>query len=231
MHLLALFAMMVWYNRPKSSAKKYQWKRKPKVALSRAPITRGVPGQQRWELKSSQTSLFKTVRTITFTSFTTSVGGEVDTGYQFTLANLPGYSEFTSLFDSYRITKVEFTLWPTSNACNNSQYATPSWYIVTVDFDNANVATVAALREVDTAEVCSCHQKKVITFEPRSAGVLAQGAALTGMSENAPNQWINCATTGVTHYGIKMAALTANANGTFTMDITARVFVEFKKTI
>lgn len=232
--------LMAWASAKKYSAKKgYKTYHKPKAvswsrpgaALSRARITPGVPNQKMLVQKSIRTTTFKTVRTMVHSQFISLIGSESNVGLSWRLVDLPGSTEFTLLFDTYRITKIELTFRPCTNYGINNQYSTPSWYIVSVDFDNNTPQTTAQLREVDNAEICSAYKEKTIAFEPRASSIIAQGSAATGFAEAPALSWIDCVSTTVNHYGVKFSSPAANSNGIYVMDVTSRVFLEFKKTL
>lgn len=205
-------------------------KRAKSAALSAAPITSGIPDQQRRMQTSQKTTTFKTCRTVVKAQAINSVGSEYNVGYFFTLADVPGYTEYTALYDQYRITKIEVNIMPCNTACNNGQYCTPSWMLSSVDYDNATSQTTAQLREVDDVQIIHVQRGKKITFQPRCAIVTAQ-SSLSGLAEAKPGLWINCSTTGVQHYGLKLAMPSANSNGIATMDVMCRYFLEFKKSL
>jgi hypothetical protein len=117
---------------------------------------------------------------------------------------LPGYAEFTSLFDQYRIMMVEVTFY--SPYVTIQATATPKLMLHTVnDYDDYTAVTPTAMQEYETYQQRDLSFGKPIhfSFKPRVA-LAAYSGAFTSYA-NQGNQWLDVASPAVQHYGLKYA--------------------------
>jgi hypothetical protein len=125
--------------------------------------------------------------------------------YSFTLSDLDSPSEFTGLFDQYRIECVAFRLMPMQNAVGlttNSTTTCVTPYVV-VDYDDSNALTSAAqARSFESCVIVPPGRACVRQFQPRVA-LAGYTGAFTGYANVSP-PWIDAASTTVQHYGIKL---------------------------
>jgi len=141
----------------------------------------------------------------------------VDTGsaqhlvYQFKLDNVVNPSDFTNLYDSYRINKIQLFLEPTADQANGSGVSYPVARKVRVvhDYNDANPLT----SEDEYLEYSNCKSyfpfsKRgiKITLYPKINNIIenAGGAANAYTSMNSNRVWLNIANDEVSHFGIKM---------------------------
>jgi len=125
--------------------------------------------------------------------------------YNFQLANLDGYTNFTSLFDQYMLDAVRVSIVPNNNAINlqvNTTVNLVPLYCV-VDYDDASVPTsIAQMREYDNCIICEPGESIIRTFSPRLAAAAYSGAFTSFL--NLGPQWIDAASPTVAHYGLKI---------------------------
>jgi hypothetical protein len=133
----------------------------------------------------------------------TMFGGTGTTGY-FTLAQTAGYTELTSLFDTYRIRSITVTFMFSANTSEaGATYALPN-LIWAIDKDDATaLGGVANFMEYENRGVARLDKPVSITFQPLPATALYNGAF--SAYGRAQNVWIDCANASVQHYGIKWA--------------------------
>lgn len=130
--------------------------------------------------------------------------GAVDAGvsYSFTLANAPGYSEFTTLFDQYRISMVEvtFVLVATTALTND-----PTLWMA-ADYDAiAAPASLTALQQRDVVPITLGPSRLQSSFKikPRiSTTAVDSGGAIVASPLLPVGTWIDCADASVAHNGI-----------------------------
>lgn len=144
--------------------------------------------------------------------------GDQAYGYAFSFSELPNFSEFTSLFDSYRINKVVIRFRPLPVAGFGS---TPvaitdnSQAIAYIDYDDNNTAglTIASVKQhqnirfLDTVSSNgSIPKKNVIVLRPRCLqNVNDSGGTSYPMAyRNGKNPWMDMAYTAVSHFGVKL---------------------------
>lgn len=132
---------------------------------------------------------------------------DVPFSMKFSLNQLTAFSEFTNLFDSYKINSVKVYLKAFYNTSAATSVGLPSIEYVT-DHDDANVITPSQMRE----RVGSKHKwfnatRNVATMwvRPRVGNIVQSSAALgtTALATGKRAQWIDSSTPGVEHYAIK----------------------------
>jgi hypothetical protein len=118
----------------------------------------------------------------------------------FILADLNNVSDYTNLFDQYRIlaVKLEFIMLGSTNPLTG-----PPGYIQTaIDYDDVTTPGSAnELMQYDTVQVAPIGQYFERTLRPRSAPAMYSGA-FTSFG-NVYAQWLDSASPSVQHYGIK----------------------------
>lgn len=127
--------------------------------------------------------------------------------------NVPGYTDFSSLFDQWCIEKVEFFILPTYSTQTVS-VGTPAnqlpWFVYVEDNDDAAATTVNALQQYPEAKYTQLinqqlHPKPLCVLHPKPALAIYRSA--TGFSYGEPKgtQWVDMANTTTPHYGFKIA--------------------------
>lgn len=154
----------------------------------------------------------------------------------FALSGVPGYTEFTALYDQYRLTKVILHLLPTNIAVTNSNSASTivnlaPRAVTAIDFDDStNAASFSELREYSTAEVHMTTDKCVRTFSPAVSTVVYEGVSSSGYAPTW-GQWISTNDPTVPHYGFKGAIEptgSGSADNAYGFRVEAEYFLEFR---
>jgi len=141
-------------------------------------------------------------------------GTEQPLSFEFTLADIYSYSEFTTLFDKYKLTRAVVMIqminnpnstWPpnTSGGVNNNTNFYPKmWYIT--DHDDSATTTIAAIKERVGVKCCVMKPNviKKISVKPACAVQIYRTATTTGYGPRF-NQYIDMTATNVPHYGLK----------------------------
>jgi hypothetical protein len=145
------------------------------------------------------------------------------------LTTLDQATSFQALFDQYRITKVTMQFRPLYSRQNfvPGSDIPPLIYTV-VDYDDGAVpSSLATLREYQNITVHEC-DSFVVAFRPRIA-MAAYGGAFTSYA-NMGNTWIDCASSGVLHYGLKIAITAGLAGQTHLQSwyLSVKLEVEFR---
>jgi hypothetical protein len=128
-----------------------------------------------------------------------------DSFSQFTvgLSSLPNPTEFTTLFDQYRISRVEYHFWPLQTEAVNSTTAVTPGIITVVDYDDSgSLATVTAAFQYPNAVWRSAYKPFCVSFKPHIAVAAFSGAFTSYM--NTKDQWIDASSPAVIHYGLKI---------------------------
>jgi hypothetical protein len=160
-----------------------------------------------------------TVNTLTSSSVSVTYGN-----FSYTLSLIDQVNSFTAVFDQYRIRMVELTFYPrvtveSLNTVNTGLLAT------VIDYDDAsNLTSFAAALDYENCLVGRGLDPQKRTFIPHVA-MAAYSGAFTSFA-NVGDQWIDCASTGVVHYGAKTAWTITDV--AYTMDAVSRVWLEFR---
>lgn len=155
-----------------------------------------------------------------------SSAAEMDGFISWTLANLPDATEFTTLFDQYRIVHVDMEFMPTFN---QNVPATSTGYlpiVTAIDYDDSTTATYAQLGEYESAQYNVPEQRFVRSVVPAIA-IAAYSGVFTSFA-NRRMQWLDCASPSVVHYGLKWAIPQTAATVTY-YQVLSRLTVQFKQ--
>jgi hypothetical protein len=132
-------------------------------------------------------------------SSTTAVFG----AYNYTAAALDNASGFASVFDQYRIDRIQTTFRPMNVATPlvntaSSGFIAPIIYTV-IDYDDSTTpTTVAQLRDYQN---CSSHLYDPFTLDFKPHVAMNVGGSLSG---NIVGPWIDWATPSIQHFGVKL---------------------------
>lgn len=155
-----------------------------------------------------------------------------DVAVQFALSDTQGSTELTNLFDSFRITKIQYR-WVLTRTPDWATTSTLRGYSVRVtwchDFNSSSPITRAAqyqranLREemlsVDKPET------KWYTLKPAVLGQMWESAVATSYSPKW-KQWLDTGDSATPHYGILGTYSELNAG--LALRLEAKLFMEFK---
>lgn len=178
-------------------------------------------------------------QTLTFTrqvhkGTVTAQNGDTMVGISFSLSDLPSSSDFTSLFDQYRIAQVTLKFVPTAQNFGQSTTATDFPTVLTViDLDDSvAAANPDGLRQYGTCLSVGngTYFERVLT--PRFA-VAAYSGAFTSYAQSNPHQWIDCNSPGVIHYGVKWATtpITTTSGSYVLYNVEATYVIQCRSTI
>lgn len=153
----------------------------------------------------------------------------------FTLDMLPDYSEFTTLYDQYKINRVKVKMTPYSTASmlqtgvttNNNQSLGLILHSC-IDYDDASAFAASSTGINAMRQFLSYRTRNFINgrpvkiyFKPRIA-MAAFGGGVFGSYASATPKWIDCDSSSVQHYGTKWIW------ESFQPDSSVPVFVWFK---
>jgi hypothetical protein len=153
-------------------------------------------------------------------------------GIAFTLSSLDQASTFTSLFDQYKIAYAKVKFRPVYNMVSpNITTAVPPLLYTVIDYDNAAApGSIAQMRQYNTVKETKFSVDHVRCLQPRVATAAYIGSTPTGFANQIA--WIDCASSAVSHYGVKWL-ITAAGSGTsfFQWSVEIELFLEFRMTI
>lgn len=144
--------------------------------------------------------------------------------YNFRLSNVPSSTEFTSLFDQYKINAIGLTFYPQQTEV--STHVSPAVQNVriytAIDYNDNDIPTnLDYLRQYDNVETHAItEQFSVYIPNPRFADTT--GAIRTG--------YINTSSPSTLHFGLKygVEVVSPGASGTYTYKVEAVYYFSFK---
>lgn len=124
----------------------------------------------------------------------------------FQLALLPSYMEFTTLYDMYKINFVRMKfIFDKNESTTNATTASnliPNIGIVKDYDDSSSLASINDYLQYQSFRVQRFDKPVIIALKPRMAMAAYGGAAFTSYTSMG-NQWIDCDSSTVQHYGVK----------------------------
>lgn len=155
------------------------------------------------------------------------------------VANAPNtnYAEYTALFDSYRIRKVEITMIYNSNSSSIS--GSPSLPVMSManDYDDVNSTSLSSLQQYDSYRLVqfgnNTNNGKVLHRVSPMIGTVIEttgGSAIAGQNSN--KTWIDCNNGTILYCGVKGNYDNMNQSSATLGYVTfyVKYFVEFKNT-
>jgi len=147
--------------------------------------------------------------------------------YTFTATNsISQFASWAAVFDQYLIREIE--VWVTcaySAAATTLNYGNENLYSV-IDYDDGNalttIAGVLAYENVIAAPMTNGHYRK---WRPHIATAAYSGVFTS--FKNEQSTWLDVASPGVQHYGLKLAADITSINS-LTIKMFTRVWVQFR---
>jgi hypothetical protein len=129
----------------------------------------------------------------------------------------------TTLFDSWRIHLVEFTI-----INNNPTPNTQPIYSV-LDYDDSTVlGSVGSATAYDTLMVTQAGQVHKRVLQPRVADAVYSGSVFTNFGQSLPDKWLDLSSASTPHYGVKFYMPFSTAAQGLT--VISRIVYQFKNT-
>lgn len=201
---------------------------KPRRNKRNAPVRRIAPfNTSQRPIPPPRDPVFAVTRMLDNGILTSSTVADIFPAYNYALQYLTSYSEFTALFDQYRIVRVETTFMPTITEISALGTFVNSYLLTAIDYDDSNTyTTVNDALQVATASITPLTKQVVRGFTPRCA-IAAYSGTFTSYAQAPTMQWVDCASPGVQHYGLKTAIPLTGS--TQTWRVMHRYFLEFRR--
>jgi hypothetical protein len=203
---------------------------RPLIKRAFRPATTGIP-QSIERPFNKNPNIIRGSRWITSACYPQTA--ESPSAFNFKLSSLPGYAEFTNMFDQYRITRVDVIYEPASrcgpSAPTTSNGAPHMW--TQVDYDSTATVSVAELQQRENAMVHSAYDKWEHSFVPKIAATVYQSAVASGYMVPEGNPWISTQTPSVEYYGFKYAFPATASAVQFGGTLMFRVHYELKNVL
>lgn len=141
-------------------------------------------------------------------------------------ADIAQFSSFAAIFDQYRIESVEVWIQPCQSLGPYISAGTTDLYSV-VDYDDANTpSSLTSLLQYRNCIVTSASNGHYRKFKPHIAMAAFSGAFTSYV--NAKDQWIDCGSGGVQHYGVKVGLEATPSAGQINVTCKVRLWVQFR---
>ncbi len=134
------------------------------------------------------------------TSFTTSTTVETNQAFYFTLDSVAGSSDFTALYDQYRILGVEIEMLPSGSDITSGSIC------IAPDFDDATATNLSSLLQYSKALRYPVGKPIFLKVNQPCVDVTVFGTGGAAPGVNLISPWIDCGKADVQHYGLKIAA-------------------------
>jgi hypothetical protein len=135
------------------------------------------------------------------TTLTGSTSTYSSIAYYFCLNDLPSYTDFSNLFDVYRIAGVEVKMMPQVIAPNTSGASLGILYVA-FDPDDNTAITVTQIQQRQNTKIYRPNQIVDLKFEPAHLDLIY---AQSGSQESPTfrKEWMNSASPNVPYFGLK----------------------------
>lgn len=212
---------MAYYRRSRFS----RYRRKPYRRFRRRIFRGSTRRTSRIPRRLNQNTTYRFSRIAQYQISTNASTGAATGAFIFSLGELAGLTDFTSLFDFYRIRGVSVTFIPKVTQTTAALAVYGNFYWI-ADYDDATPPTLGELEQKQGVRYKYAVGRAFKTFlRPKALTNIYNGAASTDAHMVGKQGWINAANTGVPHYGLKWAW---NGTNESTMDVIVRYYVECK---
>lgn len=160
-------------------------------------------------------------------ALTATAGTTVFDAGAFRLSSLPDASDFTALYDQYRIKAIRWQLMPRGNSSDlGTAGAQQTRLFSVIDYDDGVIpTTINQLCQYQNLKVTSTTQQHVRYFKPMIRREINNGGG--GTANEPARAWLDVANSTVDHLGVKLA-LQGPVSGTITYDVLVTYYLAFK---
>lgn len=121
--------------------------------------------------------------------------------YEFKLSQLQNVTDFSNLFDQYRIRNVKLMFVPRVSSTENIVSAACATMVIMNDFDGSFPATESALMETGMHKMYRLLDKITWTCSPRVLNEIYKDGVTTAYGLRPRGEWIDMGNTTVSHFG------------------------------
>jgi len=154
-------------------------------------------------------------------------------GLSFKLSDAPSYTQFTALFDEYRITAIKLYWLPcfSVNTTAAAELTVPQ-LISAIDYDDASTPGSAnVINAFDTLRVHGMLNKMYTRTLKPTVALATYTTSFVGYAQRQ-DQWIDCNSPATTHYGIKWGMVDANNSSSgWAHGLRATFYIDFRKAV
>lgn len=169
-------------------------------------------------------------RSVFYSQITTSTSVETLGAYSFQLSDLVNYTEFTNLFDEFKINSVCLKFFP-SLTMKSTQQVSNGVFVCAIDKNDGNAtgAVSEVLQNDDCIVVDVCQNNTFIIDSPRMNVSSQTNNTPTFAGLTSATGWVNNTTPSVQHFGFRYG-IPAMPGGAITINVLAIFDVSFRST-
>jgi hypothetical protein len=178
-----------------------------------------------WQQPSSGSKIYSFFRTAQLANISSVTPIEVDGQYAPTLDTFPDYTEFTSLFDNYRIRMFKFMFIPRALPISTTSVATAFGVIGTAfDPDGGPAVAMTALEEYASFQMVPMGAEFERTIVPHAANPVYNGSVFTSFARVPNTAWIDCTSANVPYYSLNYSISVGSISvAVYDVFVTARI--------
>jgi hypothetical protein len=148
-------------------------------------------------------------------------------GISFTVGDLSEIASFTSIYDQYRIPRVELFIKPATQLAAPSASPSYSFLYIVNDFDDVvPLATSDLALNYSNCTIIGPGQSHHRSIVP--AVNATSGASGTTYQTQLPAPWLDCADTSVVHYGFKLSVTQSTSTNVNNWSVWCKYHVQFR---
>lgn len=153
---------------------------------------------------------------------------DVAGGFMAQLNQVPNYTEFTNLYDMYRINGVRWRISPRANSAEVGTNQGLVKLFTAVDYDDIVTPSLTDILQYQSLKVTRTDRDHVRYVKPTISQAVYQTAVGTGYGST--RGWIDCANPTVAHYGLKYLLQQLPA-GNQQFDVQVTYYLSFKNVV
>lgn len=186
----------------------------------RRPMRRRMRVPRRLPRKALLVQHFK--RTYEGPVITSSSAADTFGGLSFVFSSLPNATDFTNLYDRYRINKILIRFLPNFTEAQQGSVQLSNFFTVIDYNDAAAPASINALLEYPNCKFNQQNRMHKRIFSPATLDATSTTGAITATNP-VWRQWISTTSTDVPHFGLKYCQQRTTVGG----DISYRTYVTY----
>jgi len=157
---------------------------------------------------------------------------DTSTSYIFKLSDLPNSTDFTNLFDSYKINGIRWEMKPRFNSCDVATPGLVPIYTVIDRNDNEYLTSIHDALEYETCKVHKMTQNIKRYFKPAIMSTALSTGSETTLGLQLWNRWISTNTVeggpNISHLGLKLYANTTGLSNPIVYDVITTYYFQCK---
>lgn len=184
---------------------------------------------RRWKRKVS-TNLYRFARWTDDTNIQVDNTADYANGFVFKLSDLPSYTEFTALYDQYRIKAVRFQIMWQQQSFNPQTTAPYLGTVLTaIDLDDSTApASASEMYQYKYLKIGKSVGMTKRYLKPRTLNAIYNNGVTTAYSLQPRSAWLDCANADIQHFGLKV--FIQKPSGSYVMSgvVKIKYYVEFR---